>query len=166
MPMRPFLGAETILDKAHALMPPSPLSPRWTRVSGPNSSLHANAHPTSARIGCEWYYPDDRDDRAVVPISALGLGWSERTSANFGTFRTATTIVTSVAASELYRGDLSSMALSVSESSYRDNESSAGGQCHPYSKLVSNMRDRKLSEVENYDLTRGGGRGRGGDFVY
>ena len=51
--------------------------------------------------------------------------------------------------------------------SYRDNEPSArGGQYHPYSKLVSNMRDRKLSEVENYDLTRGGGRGRGGDFIY
>ena len=75
-------------------------------------------------------------------------------------------MASSVAVSELYRGDLSSMALSVSESSYRDNESSAGGQCHPYSKLVSNMRDRKLSEVENYDLTRGGGRGRGGDFIY
>ena len=128
MPMRLFLGAEMILDKAHALMPPSLLSPRWMRMSGPNSSLHANAHPTRKRISCEWYYPDDCDDRAVVPILALGLGWSDRTSANFGTFRTATTIVTSVAASELYRGDLSSMALLCS---YRDNEPSARGGAVP-----------------------------------
>ena len=128
LPWSPFHGAETTLDKAHAPMPPSPLSPRWTRVSGPNSSLHANAHPTRARIGCEWYYPDDRDDRAVVPISTLGLGWSDRMSANFGTFRTATTIVTSVAASELYRGDLSSMALLCS---YRDNEPSVRGGAVP-----------------------------------
>ena len=115
MPMRPCLGAETILDKAHALMPPSPLSPRWTRVSGPNSSLHANAHPTRKRIGCEWYYPDDRDDRAVVPI---GTRPGSGTLANFGTFRTVTTVATSVAALELYCGDSSSMVPSVSESSY------------------------------------------------
>ena len=99
-------------------------------------------------------------------LLATGLGGGDKISATFGTFRTATTVATSVAASDLYRGDSSSMAPSVSESSYWDNESSAGGQCHPYSKLVSNMRDRKLSEVENYDLTRGGGRGRGGDFIY
>ena len=75
MPMGLFHGAETIPDKAHAPMPLSPLSPRRTRVSGPNPSLHANAHPTRVRIGCEWYYPDDRDDRAVVPIGARpGLG--------------------------------------------------------------------------------------------
>ena len=67
MPMRPFHGAETIPDKAHTPMPPSPLSPRWTRVSGPNPSLHANAHLSRACIGCEWYYPDGRDDRAGLP---------------------------------------------------------------------------------------------------
>ena len=62
--------------------------------------------------------------------------------------------VNSVAASELYRGDSSSMAPSVFENSYWDNGSSAGSQYHPYGKLASNMRDRKPSEVGNYDLTR------------
>ena len=33
-----FHGAETIPDKAHVPMPPSPLSPRRTRVSSPNSN--------------------------------------------------------------------------------------------------------------------------------
>ena len=42
-----FHNAETIPDEAHAPKPPSPLSPRRTRVSGPNSSLNVNA-PTSA----------------------------------------------------------------------------------------------------------------------
>ena len=46
------------------------------------------------------------------------------------------------------------MAPSVSESSYWDNESSAGSHYHPYGKLASSMRDRKPSEVGNYDLTR------------
>ena len=46
------------------------------------------------------------------------------------------------------------MALSESESSYRDNGSSAGSQYHLYGKLVSNTRDRKPSEVGNCDLTR------------
>ena len=39
------------------------------------------------------------------------------------------------------------MAPSVSESSYWDNELSADSQYHPYGKLASNMRDRKLSEL-------------------
>ena len=63
-------------------------------------------------------------------------------------------MATSVAASDLYCGDSSSMAPSVSESSYWDNESSAGSQHHPYGKLPSNIRDRKPSEGGNYDLTR------------
>ena len=110
-----FHDAEMIPDKVHAPMPLSPLSPRRTRVSSPN--LSSNTPPQEpTRIGCEWYYLDDRDDRAVLPIGA-GLGWGDRTSANFGTFRTAMTVVTSAAALELYRGDSSSMALSVSESS-------------------------------------------------
>ena len=46
------------------------------------------------------------------------------------------------------------MALSESESSYRDNGSSAGSQYHLYGKLVSNTRDRKPSEVGNCDPTR------------
>ena len=54
----------------------------------------------------------------------------------------------------MYRDDSSSMALSESESSYRDNGSSAGSQYHLYGKLVSNTRDRKPSEVGNCDLTR------------
>ena len=41
-----FHDAESIPDMVHAPMPPSPLSPCWTRVSGPNSSLHVNAHPS------------------------------------------------------------------------------------------------------------------------
>ena len=46
------------------------------------------------------------------------------------------------------------MAPSVSEGSYWNNESSAGSHYHPYGKLASSMRDRKPSEVGNYDLTR------------
>ena len=46
------------------------------------------------------------------------------------------------------------MALSESESSYRDNGSSAGSQYHLYGKLVSNTRDWKASEAGNCDLTR------------
>ena len=61
-------------------------------------------------------------------------------------------ISTSVAASELYRSDSSSMVPSMSEGLYWDNESSAGSQYHPYIKLASNMRDWKLSEVGNYYL--------------
>ena len=87
-------------------------------------------------------------------LLATGLGGGDKISATFGTFRTATTVATSVAASDLYRGDSSSMAPSVSESSYWDNESSAGSHYHPYGKLASSMRDRKPSEVGNYDLTR------------
>ena len=72
---------------------------------------------------------------AQSSLSALGLGWDDRTSANFSMFRTATTVATSFAASELYCGDPSSMVPSVSESSYWDNESSAiltsvGIGCH------------------------------------
>ena len=63
-------------------------------------------------------------------LLATGLGGGDKISATFGTFRTATTVATSVAASDLYRGDSSSMAPSVSESSYWDNESSAGSQHH------------------------------------
>ena len=69
-------------------------------------------------------------------------------------FRTATTVTTSVAASDLYRGDSSSMAPPAFESSYWDNESSACSQYHPYGKLASSMRDRKPGEVGNSDLTR------------
>ena len=87
-------------------------------------------------------------------LLATGLGGGDKISATFSTFRTATTVATSVAASDLYRSDSSSMAPSVSESSYWDNESSAGSQHHPYSKLPSDMRDRKPSEVGNCDLTR------------
>ena len=65
-------------------------------------------------------------------------------------FRTITTAATSAAASELYCGD--SIVPSVSEGPYWDNESSAGSQHHPYSKLASNMRDWKPSEVGNYYL--------------
>ena len=98
-------------------------------------------------------YPDYHDDRAVLPIGDR-LGGGDKISATFSTFRTATTVATSVAASDLYRSDSSSMAPSVSESSYWDNESSAGSQHHPYGKLPSDMRDRKPSEVGNCDLTR------------
>ena len=87
-------------------------------------------------------------------LLATGLGGGDKISATFGTFRTATTVATSVAASDLYRSDSSSMAPPVSETSYWDNESSVGSQYHPYSRSASNMRDRKLSEVGNYDLTR------------
>ena len=42
-----FHNAETIPDEAHGPKPPSPLSSRRTRVSGPTLSLNVNA-PTSA----------------------------------------------------------------------------------------------------------------------
>ena len=89
---------------------------------------------------------------AQPSLLAPGLG-GDRTSANFGTFRTTTTVATSVTVSELSRADSSSMAPPVSETSYWDNESSVGSQYHPYDKLAPNMRDWKLSEVGNYDLT-------------
>ena len=38
-----FHDAETIPDKAHAPMPPSPLSPRRTRVSSPNLSVNSTS---------------------------------------------------------------------------------------------------------------------------
>ena len=53
-------------------------------------------------------------------------------------------MATSVEASELYRGDSSSMVPSVSVVS----------QYRFYGKVESNMRDRKPSEGGNYDLTR------------
>ena len=138
--------AETISDKAHAPMPPSQLSPRRTRESGPNSSLNANRNPAR---------PPHEPVRALVERGTIqatataaqssplapNLGGGDRPSANFSTFRTASTVATSVAASELYRGDWSSTAPSVSESSYWDNESFAGSQYHPYRKLASNMRN-------------------------
>ena len=40
-----FHSAEMIPDKAHAPMPPSLLSPRRIRVSGPNSSSNVNVNP-------------------------------------------------------------------------------------------------------------------------
>ena len=83
-------------------------------------------------------------------LLAPSLGAGDGPLANFGTFRTATTAATSVAASELYCGD--SIVPSVSEGPYWDNESSEGSQHHPYSKLASNMRDWKPSEVGNYYL--------------
>ena len=87
-------------------------------------------------------------------LLATGLGGGDKISATFGTFRTATTVATSVAASDLYRSDSSSMAPPAFESSYWDNESSACSQYHPYGKLASSMRDRKPGEVGNSDLTR------------
>ena len=89
---------------------------------------------------------------AQSSLLATSLGAGDRTSANFSTFRTATAVASSVAVSELYRGDLSSMALSVSEALYWDNESSVGSHHYPYGKLASIIRDRKPSEVESYGL--------------
>ena len=155
-----FRDAETIPDKAHAPMPPSPLSPRRTRVSGPNSSLNANvtnpARPPHEPVRASVASGTTQTTATTAQSSlvATGLGGGDRTSANFGTFRTVTTVATSVAASELYRGDSSSMAPSASESLYWDNELSAGSQYVPYGKLASNMRDRKPSEAGNHDLTR------------
>ena len=117
-----FHDAETIPDKAHAPMPPSPLSPRRTRVSGPNSSLNANvtnpARPPHEPVRASVASGTTQTTATTAQSSlvATGLGGGDRTSANFGTFRTATTVATSVAASELYRGDSSSMAPSASES--------------------------------------------------
>ena len=68
---------------------------------------------------------------AQSSLLAPSLGGGDRTSANFGTFRTTTTVATSVAASELSRCDSSSIAPPVSETSYWDNESSVGSQYHP-----------------------------------
>ena len=62
-------------------------------------------------------------------------------------FRATTAVATSVAASEIYRGDSNSMVPSVSEASYWDDESSVGTQYYPYGKLMSIMCDRKPSEV-------------------
>ena len=52
--------AEAISDKAHAPIPPSPLSPRRTR----ERSLFV----IDACIGCGWGYPGYRDDRAILPV--------------------------------------------------------------------------------------------------
>ena len=64
-----FHDAETIPDKAHAPMPPSPLSPRRTRVSGPNSSLHEPAR-TSVASGTV----RTTATTAQSPLLAPGLG--------------------------------------------------------------------------------------------
>ena len=48
----PFHGAETIPDKAHAPMPPSPLSPRRTRVSSRNLSVNSTSARTRACVAC------------------------------------------------------------------------------------------------------------------
>ena len=123
--------AETISDKAHAPMPPSQLSPRRTRESGPNASSNVNMDPVR---------PPHGPVRALVAGGAVqttattaqssllapSLGGGDRTSANFGTFRTTTTVATFVTASELSAhsraggraGDSSSMAPPVSETSY------------------------------------------------
>ena len=129
-------------------MPPSQLSPRQTRVSGPNSSSNVNMNPG----------PPHGPVRALVAgggsvqttattaqssLLASSLGGCDRTSANSGTFRTTTTVAT---LRLLSRGDSSSMAPPVSETSYWDNELSVGSQYYPYGKLASNMRDRKPSE--------------------
>ena len=63
---------------------------------------------------------------AQSSLLAPSLGSGDRTSANFGTFRTTTTVATFVTASELSAhsraggsaGDSSSMAPPVSETSY------------------------------------------------
>ena len=47
-----FHDAETIPDKAHAPMPPSPLSPRRTRVSSPNLSVNSTSARTRACVAC------------------------------------------------------------------------------------------------------------------
>ena len=121
MPMGLFHGAETIPDKAHAPMPPSLLSPRRTRVSGPNSSSNMNVNPARpphepVRASVASGTTQTTATTVQSSLVATGLGGGDRTSANFGTFRTATTVATTVAASELYRGDSSSMAPSASES--------------------------------------------------
>ena len=123
-----FHDAETISDKAHESMPPSQLSPRRTRVSGPNSSLNVNMNPG----------PPHGPVRALVAgggavqttattaqssLLASSLGGCDRTSANSGTFRTTTTVAT---LRLLSRGDSSLMAPPVSETSYWVNESSVG----------------------------------------
>ena len=95
---------------------------------------------------------------AQSSLLAPGLSDVDRTSANFGTFRTITTAATSVAASEPYRGDSSLLAPSVFVALYWDNESSVGSQYYPYGELASTMRDRKPS---NGGLWSSGG-GRGG----
>ena len=123
-----FHDTETIPDEAHAPMPPSPLSPRRTRVSGPNSSLNANvtnpARPPHEPVRAS-LASGTTATTAQSSLLATGLGGCDRISATFGMFRTAMTVTTSVAASDLYRGDSSSMAPHVFESSYWDNESSA-----------------------------------------
>ena len=147
-----FNDTETIPDKAHAHMPPSPLSPYRMCVSDPNLSLLVNAHPNRpphepARASVASGTTQTTTTTAQLSLAASGLGWGDRASANFSTFRTVTMVATSVAASELYCGDSSSMVPSASKSSYWDNESSTGSQYHPYSKLASNMCDLKPSEV-------------------
>ena len=72
--------AETISDKEHAPMPPSQLSPRRTRESGPNSSSNVNMDPVRPPHGpvralvAGGGGSDDRNDCAVLPVGPQ-LGW-------------------------------------------------------------------------------------------
>ncbi|KAH8108352.1 hypothetical protein DFH11DRAFT_1732067, partial [Phellopilus nigrolimitatus] len=97
----------------------------------------------------------------------------DRASANFNTVRTATTVATSVAPSDLqslyYRADASSGAPSTSEASHWD-ELSSGSQHSGYMhsggalKKPPVLRDRRPSEAAVIGplARRGGGRGRRG----
>ena len=122
-----FHNAETISDKAHESMPPSQLSPCRTRVSGPNSS--SNVRPPREPVRALVAGGGAVQTTATTAQSSLlapSLGSGDRTSANFGTFRTTTTVATFVTASELSAhsraggraGDSSSIAPPVSETSY------------------------------------------------
>ena len=124
-----FHDAETISDKAHESMPPSQLSPRRTRVSGPNSS--SNVRPLREPVRALVAGGGAVQTTATTAQSSLlasSLGGCDRTSANSGTFRTTTTVAT---LRLLSRGDSSSMAPPVSETLYWDNKSSVGSQYYP-----------------------------------
>lgn len=162
-----FHDAETIPDKAHLPMaasspaPPTTTSPasRTTHMSGSNMNAVRPRPPSDPMRTSVASGTTQTTAQSSLLAPALGsAGTGDRASANFGTFRTNTTVATSVAASSdlqsLYRADSSSMAPSVSEGgSYWENESvaSASGSVYgPYAK----MRDRKPSEAANNDLTR------------
>ena len=90
-----FHDAETISDKAHESMPPSQLSPCRTRVSGPNSS--SNVRPPREPVRALVAGGGAVQTTATTAQSSLlasSLGGCDRTSANSGMFRTATTVAT------------------------------------------------------------------------
>lgn len=140
-----------------------PKSPHRFRVDSINSSAaHVPTEPVRASVASG----TTQTTNTTAQSSLLAIGRAsiidERASANFNTIRTATTVATSVAPSDLqsmYRPDSSSFTPRISEEPFWE-ESSTGNQHVNYAhssnvlKMAPSMRDRRPSEAAVIDLSR------------